>query len=61
MNILLFVDDPMLIEATDDDLQKHIFCPDKVVADYRGRITAEKTKLMAHWGKDAAHQATVPC
>ena len=42
----------MLIAPDEDSLQLQIHLLDQIVTKYEGKISTQKTKVMAHCGKD---------
>lgn len=51
LNILLYADDVVLIQETEDDLQRSIHHLHQICQNYNIEISKEKTKVMANWGK----------
>ena len=53
LNMLLFADDQVLIAPDENTLQLQIHLLDQIITKYDGKISTQKTKVMAHYGKDA--------
>ena len=51
VNTMLFADDQIVIQTTEDDLQLSIFQLDRICKEYGLQISINKTKIMAFKGK----------
>ena len=50
-NTLLFADDQVIIQDSEDKLQKSVYLLNQISKDYNLKISTEKTKIMAFKGK----------
>jgi len=51
LNTLLFADDQVIIQDSEDKLQKSVYLLNQTSKDYNFKISTDKTKLMAFKGK----------
>ena len=51
INTLLFADDQVVIQDTEDKLQKSVYILHQLSKDYNLKISTDKTKIMAFRGK----------
>jgi len=51
LNTLLFADDQVIIQDSEDKLQKSVYILNQTSKDYNFKISMEKTKIMALKGK----------
>ena len=51
LNTLLFTDDQVVIQDSEDKLQKSVYVLNKMFKDYNLKISTDKTKIMAFKGK----------
>ena len=51
INTLLFADDQVIIQDTEDKLQKSVYILHQLSKDYNLKISTNKTKIMALKGK----------
>ena len=51
LNILLFADDKVFIQDSEDKLQKSVCILNQMCKDYNLKISTDKTKIMAFKGK----------
>ena len=51
LNTLLFADDQIIIEDSEDKLQESVYILKQMYKDYNLKISTEKTKIMALKGK----------
>ena len=51
INTLLFADDQVIIQDTEDKLQKSVYILHQLSKDYNLKISTDKTKIMAFKGK----------
>jgi hypothetical protein len=50
-NILLFADDQVIIQDSEDKLKKSVYILNQLTKDYNLKIYTDKTKIMAFKGK----------
>ena len=51
LNTLLFTDDQVIIQDSEDKLQKSVYILNQMSKDYNLKISMDKTKVMAFKGK----------
>ena len=51
LNTLLFADDQLIIQDSEDKLQKSVYILNQMSKDYNLKISMDKTKIMAFKGK----------
>jgi len=51
LNTLLFADDQVVIQDSEDKLQKSVYILNQICKDYNLKISRDKTKIMAFKGK----------
>ena len=51
LNTLLFTDDQVIIQDSEDKLQKSVYLLNQMSRDYNLKISADKIKIMAFKGK----------
>jgi len=51
LNTLLFADDQIIIQDSEDKLQKSVYILNQMSKDYNLKISTDKTKIMAFKGK----------
>ena len=51
LNTLLFADDQVIIQDTEDKLQKSVYILNQLSKEYNLKISTDKTKVMAFKGK----------
>ena len=47
LNTLLFADDQVIIQDSEDKLQKSVYTLNRMSKDYNLRVSTDKTKIMA--------------
>jgi hypothetical protein len=55
LNTLLFTDDQVIIQDSEDKLQKSVYILNQLSKDYNLKISIDKTKLMAFKRKHLVH------
>ena len=55
LNTLLFADDQVIIQDSENKLQKSVYILNQMSKDYNLKISTDKTKIMAFKGKHLAH------
>ena len=51
LNTLLFADDQVIIQDSEDKLHKYVYILNQISKDYNLKISMDKTKIMAFKGK----------
>jgi hypothetical protein len=51
LNVLWYADDVVIIQKNEDDLQQSVHHLNQICNQYNFKISKEKTKVMAFWGK----------
>ena len=51
LNTLLFTDDQVIIQDSEDKLQKSVFILNQMSKDYNLKLSTDKTKIMVFRGK----------
>jgi endonuclease/exonuclease/phosphatase family metal-dependent hydrolase len=59
LNCLIFADDLIVLQESEDDLQRSLFELDKIGQDYNLIISSSKTRVMAFRGKDPVRSKIV--
>ena len=55
LNTLLFADDQIIKQNTEDKLQKSVYILNQLSKDYNLKISTDKTKIIAFRGKQLLH------
>jgi hypothetical protein len=59
IGILLFEDDQVILENSDNDLQSKVYNLQNITHDFNMGISTVKTKIMAFQGKDPIHNTFI--
>ena len=59
LNTILYADDQVIIQSSEDDLQKSVFLLKNIGKEYNMKISTRKTKVMAFAGKDPVRSKIV--